>query len=137
MLAYSSITVKPGQSLIDIALEAYGKVEGVFSLLAINSGLLDAIHAMPEPGTQLLVHAEKPVAAASNFNSVAEVPMPVYPIIPGTPSAATAGQLVNNNHEPLSSNDPPQPANANYYRGDDFVYHHVDGRWKRNTIVLF
>lgn len=136
MLAYSTITVKPGQSLIDIALEAYGKVEGVFSLLAINSGLLDAIHAMPEPGTQLLVHAEKPVAAASNFNSVAEVPMPVYPL-PGTPSAATAGQLVNNNHEPLSSNDPPQPANANYYRGDDFVYHHVDGRWKRNTIVLF
>jgi hypothetical protein len=57
-----------------------------------------------------------------------------------TPTAAipfAPGQEIHNDHEPLSSNDMPSPANANFFRGDDHVYYHINGTWKRTPIVNF
>ncbi len=42
-----------------------------------------------------------------------------------------------NDHEPLNSTDPPSPYNANYYKGDDYIYHRVNGLWKRTMINKF
>ncbi|MDP3461432.1 MAG: hypothetical protein Q8S18_01450 [Bacteroidales bacterium] len=42
-----------------------------------------------------------------------------------------------NDHEPLNSSDPPSPSIANYYRSDDYVYHYVNGLWKRIPIHKF
>jgi len=42
-----------------------------------------------------------------------------------------------NDHEPLNSTDPPSPAIANYFRSDDYIYHHVNGLWKRIPIHKF
>jgi hypothetical protein len=45
--------------------------------------------------------------------------------------------MILNDHEPLSSNEDPSPATANYYRADDYVYHHVNSVWKRTSINKF
>jgi len=42
-----------------------------------------------------------------------------------------------NDFEPLNSTDPPSPPNANFYKGDDFIYHRVNGLWKRSAINKF
>ncbi len=49
------IITKQGQSLLDIALQAYGSIEGVFGLLADNPTKLTAITDCPTPGTELKV----------------------------------------------------------------------------------
>jgi hypothetical protein len=53
------------------------------------------------------------------------------------------GQIITNNtvvlnsREPLSSNDLPEPISANYYKGDDYVYHFINGLWKRTSLNKF
>jgi len=44
---------------------------------------------------------------------------------------------IMNNHEPTSSTDPPSPPMANWYKGDDYIYHRVNGLWKRTSISKF
>lgn len=74
---------------------------------------------------------------------------------PTSPSGLTSGILVNtgssssqapqvvttdgiwNDHEPLSSDDPPSPQFANFYKANDFVYHHIAGKWKRTSLLTF
>jgi hypothetical protein len=50
------IIIKSGQSLFDIALQAYGTIEGVFSLLADNPGKLTTLTDELTPGTELVVN---------------------------------------------------------------------------------
>lgn len=45
--------------------------------------------------------------------------------------------LVRNSVEPANSTAIPNPENANYYEGDDYVYFLVNGQWKRTAISLF
>ncbi|MCE1202917.1 MAG: hypothetical protein LWX09_12565 [Bacteroidia bacterium] len=44
---------------------------------------------------------------------------------------------IMNDHEPFSSTDPPSPPGATWYKGDDFIYHRVNGLWKRTTLSKF
>lgn len=44
---------------------------------------------------------------------------------------------IMNDHEPTSSTDPPSPPLANWYKGDDYIYHRVNGLWKRSSISKF
>jgi hypothetical protein len=44
---------------------------------------------------------------------------------------------VYNDHEPLSSDETPSPLNANFYKGDDYIYHRVNLRWKRTNLKHF
>ena len=45
--------------------------------------------------------------------------------------------LINNDHEPYSSNDAPNPLGANYFKGDDYVYQRSGNVWKRTYLNLF
>ncbi len=45
--------------------------------------------------------------------------------------------LVKNNHEPLISSHAPDPPHANIYIGDDHVYYHINGLWKRAALHAF
>ena len=49
------IYVQPGQSLIDLAIQEYKTVRGVYTLLAYNQEKLQSITQELEPGTQLEV----------------------------------------------------------------------------------
>ncbi len=52
--------------------------------------------------------------------------------------AGIAAAIANfNDHEPTSSLDPPNPPSANYFMGDDHVYHHINGVWKRISLSTF
>jgi hypothetical protein len=44
---------------------------------------------------------------------------------------------ISNNHEPVNSFDPPVPADATFFKSNDYVYHRVDNVWKRNILSLF
>jgi hypothetical protein len=48
-----------------------------------------------------------------------------------------AQPLIFNDHEPLSSYDPPSPVQANFYPADDHVYHFINGQWKRTPLSSF
>jgi hypothetical protein len=76
------IITKQGQSLFDIALQAYGSIEGVFGLLADNPTKLTAITDFPTPGTELKV-----TGAALNKFVVAEYSD--YNIVPATAALAS------------------------------------------------
>ena len=76
------IITKQGQSLFDIALQAYGSIEGVFGLLADNPTKLVAVTDCPTPGTELKV-----TGVASNKYVVAEYSD--YNIIPATALSAS------------------------------------------------
>ena len=41
------------------------------------------------------------------------------------------GASILNNTEPASSTETPNPADANYYVGDDWIYKRINGIWKR------
>jgi len=45
--------------------------------------------------------------------------------------------LIPNEHEPLSSLDPPVPATANFYKSDDHTYHYINNQWKRSPLSSF
>ena len=45
--------------------------------------------------------------------------------------------LVYNDWEPLHSTDEVSPPNANFYKSDDYVYHRINGKWKRTSINVF
>ena len=49
----------------------------------------------------------------------------------------TDNTVVLSDHEPLNSNEQPSPVSANYYKADDYVYHRVNGIWKRTSISKF
>jgi hypothetical protein len=36
--------------------------------------------------------------------------------------------------EPQSSSETPNPADASYYVGDDYIYVYINGKWKRHSI---
>jgi len=46
-------------------------------------------------------------------------------------------KLIRNSIEPSNSDALRDPAEANYYEGDDYLYFFVNGRWKRVAISFF
>lgn len=46
-------------------------------------------------------------------------------------------KLIRNSIEPANSDALRDPADANYYQGDDYVYFYINGRWKRAAISFF
>ena len=80
---------------------------------------------------------------------------PQQPTPPADPAKLASGIMVNssstqnqspmvvtaagiwNDHEPLSSDDPPSPQFANFYKSNHFVYHHLAGKWKRTSLLTF
>jgi hypothetical protein len=61
-MEFYKIFTKESQSLIDIALQEYGHVDGVFYLLEDNPGVLINTTDEPEPGTVIYIR-EKPEVA--------------------------------------------------------------------------
>jgi hypothetical protein len=57
--------VRGGQSLTDIALEAYGSATGVHWLLEDNVALNRNLSALPTPGTTIVIRDEVPPDSAS------------------------------------------------------------------------
>ncbi len=53
------------------------------------------------------------------------------------PLIPVEADLISNSREPLSSDDPPTPAGANFYRSDDHIYYHLNNKWKRTPILSF
>lgn len=58
MYEYKTIEVKAGQSLVDIAIQEYGNVEGVFKFLVHNKGVLSGITDELLAGDKLAVKKE-------------------------------------------------------------------------------
>lgn len=144
-MLFKTIYVQAGQSLVDIAIQEYGNVEGIFKLLVHNKGLLSGITDELLAGDMLLVESS-PAKPAENTKPLSKTDtalntqlfanMVMNNMLNRNP-AALGLNLVANDHEPSSSYDTPKPEGANYFRGDDYIYHHVEGRWKRSTILLF
>lgn len=72
MSAYNTIVVADRQSLMDIALQEYGTVEGIQFLLEDNAEVIAFIHDVPAPGTELLIRAELPKITPTNRAIVSE-----------------------------------------------------------------
>lgn len=68
MGAVKLIYVQPGQSLIDLAIQEYKAVEGVFLLMLANQDVVDSITADFEPGTELKVWPVKVIKKLAEQN---------------------------------------------------------------------
>ena len=52
-------------------------------------------------------------------------------------SVRSARNFIYNSHEPYSSMDAPDPFDANYFKGDDYVYERCGEIWKRSILQQF
>ncbi|MBK9292558.1 MAG: hypothetical protein IPM52_13180 [Bacteroidetes bacterium] len=140
MCAFKTILVGQGQSLADVAIEHCGSLDAMFAILSLNRSILSGITDDIAPATSLTLPDEpsKPAPALHHttpppsYSTAQLITHALAQRLPQLPAS-----LVENEHEPLTANDPPQPPQANYYLGDDHVYHHTNGRWKRTPLINF
>jgi hypothetical protein len=61
------------------------------------------------------------------------------PLVPDVDAAQILkdNTIILNKREPLSSDDLRDPLTANYFKGDDYVYHFINGLWKRTSLNKF
>jgi hypothetical protein len=140
MCAYKTILVSNGQSLADVTIEHCGSLDAMFAILSLNRHTLMGITDDIAPATLLAIPEETSHPSPVLRNST---PTPTYSTAQLLTNAIAQrlaqmpASLVENEREPASANEPPQPPQANYYLGDDHVYHHTNGRWKRSPLINF
>lgn len=75
---YKEIVVKNGQSLLDISVQEYGNVEGVFALVIDNTDKINAFSDVLIPGTKLKIRRISPYAIQVGGNQVTNSNSPIY-----------------------------------------------------------
>lgn len=140
MCAYKTILVSQGQSLADVAIEHCGSLDAIYAILSLNRHTLSGITDEITPATLLALPEEtlQPTPALRNTTpppTCSTAQLLTHALAQRLPQMPA--DLVENEHEPASANEPPQPHQANYYLGDDHVYYHVGGRWKRSPLINF
>lgn len=135
-----AVVVQYGQSLIDVAVQHGGSLDTIYAILQLNRNILTGLTDAIVPGTLLSIpRKQSPHTPRRQGNTVAESntlqlarQAALWQRLP-----SAQGNLIQNEREPASAYDEPSPADANYYIGDDHVYHRVDGRWKRTPLINF
>lgn len=87
----------------------------------------------------------KPTVPAQNEGPTQQTSTPVFVsnFLLGTKAdIQTAPMMVSsagiwNHQEPQSSDELPNPVYANYYKSNNYVYHFIEGKWKRTALVAF
>jgi len=139
-----SVYVNPGESLFDIVVRETGSLEALPDILRLNRQLIQDFLPTTQivPGTQLLLQKSSPVKfieaiSSANVSHAAATAGQQNRNVVILNAGSASGDRVSNDYEPATSTDKPSPDNANYYLGDDYEYHFINGRWKRKSINNF
>lgn len=133
-----SVMIKPGETVFDVLVRQTGSLANLPMLLRLNSAKSPEQYG---PGETILLsriielpaNTRKPEATQGIQSGSQQVL-----VVHQKPAKFTANEdKIYNQTEPANSNETPNPENANYYIGDDYEYHFINGRWKRTLISIF